>query len=205
MPFPADLAAPSRLATDAFTLRPITADDAAIDHAAVMESKDDLRVWEQTGWPEEGFTVEANREDLVTLQQRHDAGVAFTYTVLDPTGTTCLGCVYVMPHDATFLAKARITPLTPLTPLTPVGEVRWEDVDAATYFWVRTSALAAGTDRSLLDTLRTWLAQEWRLSRLVFVTHEDLTQQVDLLEGTDLRPLFHIEEPGKPGRYLAYG
>lgn len=196
MPFPAGLIAPARLSTDDFTLRPITAADAEIDHAAVMESKDYLRIWEQTGWPEDGFTVEANREDLVGLEQRHRDGIAFTYTVLDPTQTSCLGCVYVMPHDATFLAKARITPL--------VDGDRWEDVDAATYFWVRRSALAHQTDRTLLAALRTWLAEEWAIGRHVFVTHEQLTQQVELIESTDLRPRFHIEEPGKPGRYLAY-
>ncbi|WP_420111726.1 N-acetyltransferase [Pseudactinotalea sp.] len=197
MPFQnPQLTAPSLLTTETFTLRPITTDDAAIDHAAVMETKDDLRVWEQTGWPEEGFTVESNREDLVGMQQRHETGAAFSYTVLDPTGTTCLGCVYVMPHDATFLAKSDVT---------PVGTDRWEDVDAATYFWVRTSALAAGTDRTLLDALRTWFDHEWDLGPRVFVTHEDFAQQVALLERTDLTVRFHIVEPGKPGRYLAYG
>lgn len=196
MPFPAGLLAPARLSTDAFTLRPITADDAEIDHAAVMESRDYLRIWEQTGWPEDGFTVEANREDLVGLEQRHRDGIAFTYTVLDPTQTSCLGCVYVMPHDATFLAKARITPL--------VDDDQWERIDAATYFWVRRAALAQQTDRALLAALRAWLAEEWAIGRHVFVTHEHFTQQVELIESTDLRLRFHIEEPDKPGRYLAY-
>lgn len=197
MPFQSEhVPPPTGLSTEAFSLRPITADDAEIDHAAVMESKDYLRVWEQTGWPEDGFTIEANRTDLVDLEQRHSAGTAFTYTVLDPTGATCLGCVYVMPHDATFLAKAEITPL---------GPDSWEDVDAAVYFWVRRSSLAAGTDRALLDALRTWFAQEWELARHVVVTHEEFSQQVELIESTDLEQRFHIVEPGKRGRYLAYG
>lgn len=190
------LAPPATLTTETYTLRPITAQDAEIDHAAVMESRDYLRVWEQTGWPEEGFTVAANREDLVGMEQRHQDGAAYSYTVLDPSGTTCLGCVYVMPHDAAFLARSTVT---------PIGTDRWEDVDAATYFWVRKSALAAGTDRSLLQTLRTWFAHEWDLGPHVFVTHEDFTQQVELLESTDLTLAFHIVEPGKSGRYLAYG
>jgi hypothetical protein len=37
------------------------------------------------------------------------------------------------------------------------------------------------------------------------VTHEQFTQQVGLIEGTDLVLQFELVEPGKPGKYLAYG
>ncbi|MDF2510059.1 MAG: hypothetical protein K0Q52_3918, partial [Microbacterium sp.] len=42
---------PAGLRTSEFVLRPITADDAERDHAAVMETRDDLRLWEQSTWP----------------------------------------------------------------------------------------------------------------------------------------------------------
>jgi hypothetical protein len=186
---------PEGLTTDHFVLRPIVPADAEMDHAAVMESKEHLRTWEQTGWPEDGFTVAANREDLEKLERRHAAREAFTYTVTDPAGTECLGCVYLIPCDARLFAEARIT---------PVGGRRWDDYDAAVYFWVRTSRLAAGTDRALLDALRTWLAQDWNLDGHLVVTHEQFTQQVDLIERTDLQLRFEVEERDKPGRYLAY-
>lgn len=195
MPFPRR-SAPSSLVTEAFVLRPIRAEDAEQDYAAVMESKEYLRRWEQTSWPEDDFTVAANRADLIRLEQRHRDGVAYTYTVLDPTQATCLGCVYLLPHDATFLTKATITPVA--------ADDWWEEVDAAIYFWVRASALANQTDRVLLDTLRRWLAEDWDLDRYVFVTSEQFTQQVALIESTDLQLRFHIREPDKPGRYLAY-
>lgn len=195
MPFSSTQTAPAGLVTDTFVLRPITASDAELDHAAVMESKEYLRTWEQSSWPADDFTVAANREDLASLEQRHTAGTAYTYTVLDPTGTECLGCVYIVPPDAAFLSKARITPVT---------EERWQDVDAAVYFWVRRSQLAAQTDRALLDALRSWLADEWDLPHHLVVTNEQFTQQVELIESTDLRLRFHIAEPDKPGRYLAY-
>jgi hypothetical protein len=195
MPFSSTQTAPAGLITDTFVLRPITAADAELDHAAVMESREYLRTWEQSTWPVDGFTVAANREDLASLEQRHTAGTAYTYTVLDPTQTECLGCVYIVPPDVPFLAKAQIT---------PVAEDRWRDVDAAVYFWVRRSQLAAQTDRALLGALRSWLADEWGLARHVVVTNEQFTQQVHLIDSTDLRLGFHIAEPGKPGRYLAY-
>ena len=97
---------PAELRTTDFVLRPIVADDAEMDHAAVMETREHLRLWEQSTWPEDDFTVQANREDLVDLEQHHAEHRAFTYTVLDPHGTECLGCVYVFPTSASFLVKA---------------------------------------------------------------------------------------------------
>lgn len=119
---------PPVLRTDEFTLRPITAGDTEMDYAAVMDTREDLRLWEQGTWPEDDFTVEDNRVDIVEMEERHIDLRAFSYTVLDPDGTSCLGCVYVFPTGASFLAKAEVT---------PVGDDRWEDVDAVVYFWVR--------------------------------------------------------------------
>ncbi len=42
-------AIPERLATQEFILRPLVAADVELDYAAVMESKEQLRPWEQTG------------------------------------------------------------------------------------------------------------------------------------------------------------
>ena len=188
--------APAGLTTGEFTLRPLVAADAEMDHAAVMESREYLRTWEQSTWPEDDFTVAANRTDLEKAERRHAAREAFTYTMVDPAGTECLGCVYVMPTDARMFAGARIT---------PVGDHRWDDYAAAVYFWVRRSRLATGLDRTLLEALRTWLARDWSLGgRHLFVTNEQFAQQVELIESTDLRLRFEVEEADKPGRYLAY-
>lgn len=183
------------LATDEFILRPITAADTEADYAAVMESREYLRTWEQSSWPEDDFTVTANRADLEMLERRHAEHLAFTYTVTDLAGTECLGCVYLMWSGARMFTEARIT---------SVGEHRWEDYDAVVYFWVRKSRLATNTDRALLDALRAWLARDWNLQGHLIVTNEQFIQQVDLIEGTDLQLRFEIEESGKPGRYFAY-
>jgi len=188
-------AAPERLTTGDFVLRPIRAADAELDYAAVMESRDFLRGWEQTGWPEDDFTVAANREDLEMLERRHANREAFTYTVLNPSQTECLGCVYLMPTDARSLSRAQIT---------PVGNDRWDEYDAAVYLWVRKSQMPAETDRALLDALRAWLAQEWTFRGVLYLTSELFTQQVAMIENTNLRLQFEVRESDKPGRYLAY-
>lgn len=187
---------PARLETEDFVLRPITAADAELDHAAVMETRQALRLWEQSTWPADDFTVEQNRADLADLERRHAEHRAFTYTVLDHAGAECLGCVYLFPTTATFLARSTVTPL---------GQDRWEEVDAVTYFWVRESRMQSGLDARLLAAIRTWLEDEWGFERAVYVTSELFEHQVELLERTDLTVRFQLLEPGKPARYLVFG
>lgn len=187
---------PAELRTDEFTLRPIVADDAELDYAAVMESREHLRSWRQSTWPEDDFTLAANREDLIDLEQRHAARRALTYTVLDPDGSKCLGCVYVFPTSATFLARSTVV---------PVGEDEWTDVDAVVFFWVRRPQMETGTDERLLSALRRWFVEEWRFENTVYGTSETFTQQVDLLDRTDLKPKFELLEPGKPNKRLVFG
>ncbi len=187
---------PAELRTDEFVLRPIKADDAELDYRAVMETREYLRLWQQSPWPVDDFTVDANREDLVGLEQRHNAHHAFTYTVLNPDGTECLGCVYVFPTSATFLAKSAVT---------PVGDDEWSDVDAVIFFWARLSQMEVGMDERLLDALRTWFDTEWKLDGAVYVTNKQFRDQIDLIDRTDLVLKFELLEPDKPGKYLAFG
>ena len=186
---------PTELRTDEFLLRPIRAADAALDYEAVMASKDYLRPWEQTGWPADDFTLEDNREDVVKLERWHTAGERFTYTVLDPSETQCLGCVYIAPTGAPLFARKQIAAL---------DGGRWSDYAVAVHFWVRTSRLADELDRRLLDALGPWLAQEWQIARHLIVTNEQVVQQVTLIESTGRRLSFRLSDPKMPGDYLAY-
>lgn len=196
LPVPGE-AVPSGLRTAEFAMRPITVDDAAADYDAVMATRDLLREWEQTGWPADDFTVEANRADLEGLARRHEEGRAFTFTIRDPDDVACLGCVYVFPTEAAFLAAAHVSPLNDET---------WEDVDAVVYFWVRAApSNARPLDAQLLSALRSWFREDWSLHSTVYVTSELVTHQLAVLDASGLTPLFELREEGKPARYLAYG
>ena len=170
---------PTELRTAEFALRPIVIDDAALDHAAVMETREDLRLWEQSTWPADDFTVEANRDDLAEAERRHAERRALTFTVLDPAGVECLGC----------------------------DDVSWLAVDAVVMFWARKSRREAGLDERLFTAVREWFDREWEFTRTVYATNEQFDQQVKLLSSTDLRirVRFEFVEPGKPGKYLVFG
>jgi len=195
MPFSQEMAAPDRLETEDFLLRPITAADAERDYAAVMESREYLRLWEQSTWPADEFTVAENRMDLEKLERWNAERAAFTYTVLDPTETVCLGCVYIFPTNRSAFDKAEIT---------AVDGGRLDEHEAAVYFWVRKSRLATRMDEVLLKALRKWLDSDWDLGGHVFVTNEQFAQQAQMLETSGLRRRFVIKEEAKPGAYLAY-
>ena len=187
---------PAGARTDEFVLRPIRVSDAELDHEAVMESREYLRLWEQSTWPEDDFTVEANREDLEKMVDRHAARYAFGYTVMDPAETTCLGCVYLFAHDAKMYNRSAITPL---------GDEGWtDDVDVTASFWVRASRLADGLDRRLLDTLRSWLSDDWGFEQVWYVTSELFEQQVAMFEAADLTAGFRLREPDHEADSIAY-
>jgi hypothetical protein len=135
------------------------------------------------GVAEDGFTVGENRKDLLECEERHLAGRAFTYTVLSPDGADCLGCVYVFPTRATFLARAAVT---------PVGGEEWADVEAVVFFWARLPLMESGMDERLLAALRAWFTREWKLTRTLYATSEPFMQQVDLLSRAGLEVKFEL-------------
>lgn len=186
---------PAGLQTDEFILRPIRASDAELDYAAVMESREFLRRWEQSTWPADDFTVDANRADMVKLEQRHAAGESFTYTVMNPTETQCLGCVYLSPITARYFTRSQIT---------AIDGAEWSDYVLGIHFWIRKSRLADGLDRRLLDTLGPWLTNEWRIPNHLFVTNEQFEQQVTMIEDAGYALRFRLDRPNEPGNSLAF-
>ena len=186
---------PRGFTTDEFILRPLLVGDVELDYAAVMESKIELRPWEQTGWPADDFTVADDLVDLEDLEQRARDKRSFTYTVMTPDETECLGCVYLMPPDAKSYTRAEITAL---------GDRSWDEVSATLSFWVRTSRLADGLERRLLDAVAAWLDDAWELGGWVAMTNEQCPGQVATIEDAGFARSFRVQGPDQPGAYLAF-
>lgn len=186
---------PDRLLTNDFLIRPLAATDVELDYAAVMESKEFLRKWEQSSWPADDFTRAENLAHLERHEREHLKREAFTFTVMNPTETECLGCIYIYPLTARWLANAKTTPL---------GATEWENYEAVILFWIRQSRLAEGMDRTLLDILRPWFEQKWSFDGHLFMTHEQVEQQVSMFEGANLKLQFEVQLPNQPGKHCAY-
>jgi RimJ/RimL family protein N-acetyltransferase len=168
---------PEQLRTDAFVLRPLRASDNSLDYEAVMATQEALRRLGEGDWPRPGFTPEENLADL----ERHEADFrdrrGFTYTVLDPEGTRCLGCVYVYP-----LVRALRGACVAGDEIARIGAH-----EAVAWFWMRPDAVAADLDRRLLEELLRWLRTDFAFSRVVFRTWEADERQAAMLRDAGLQ------------------
>lgn len=155
MPFyPEDAPIPTELRAYAFLLRPLLASDAALDYAAVMASRDLLHLRSGGFWPRDGFTLDENRADLEAHERDFHERAGFTYTVMNPDETECLGCVYIYPVSR-ILARIGVSPAEGINP------------DAAeASFWVCPAGVTRDLDRRLLTALLPWLRGDFAFSEL---------------------------------------
>jgi hypothetical protein len=177
MPFyPADAPIPDGLRADEFRLRPLGRADNLLDYDAVMATQETLRRRGDGGWPRPDFTLDENRIDLERHAADFQARLGFTYTVQDPAGARCLGCVYVYPR-ADLMRRVGADETT----VARVGD------EAAMWFWVRPDGVANDLDRRLLDALLPWLRNDFAFAGLVVATWAADERQASLLCDAGLR------------------
>lgn len=186
--FPTNQTVPERLATPEFTLCPLTPADAELDHAALMASKAMLRLWSGSNWPKDNFSLAENLTDLTWHAQEHRDQIAFTYTVLNPAETACLGCVY-------------IKPLASLVPTGSDAPIDVGDFEAAVRFWVRAERLIDGLDIRLLIALRSWFSHAWPFSRILFHTRTANQQQLAVFAAAGLSHRFNLDLEQRGGEH----
>ena len=182
--YPSDAHVPEALRTDEFLFRPLRATDVTLDYDAVIGSRAELLLGSGGTWPREGFTLEENLADLERHEQEHRDRVAFTYTLMNPAETECLGCIYIGPlerllgHDG------------------GSGEYL-SDSTAYVSFWVRQSRLADRLDRRLLQALIPWFQHEWAFLHVLFIAQKIEERYTQLFEEMGLRFLYSLR-PRQP-------
>ena len=135
-----------------------------LDYEALMGSREHLRRTLQWGsWPRANFTLEENRADLDRHLEEFELREAFAYTVLDPDGEECLGCIYLNP-------------------------ARGEERSAMLAMWVIEPELEFDLDAHLLRTVVTWLEEEWPMDRLFVLLHEENERGVEVAVAADFTP-----------------
>lgn len=164
---------PSHLQTDSFLIKPLHTADNALDYAAMRDR------WETKAWMAEGhvFTPQMNLEALRKHQAEHLAREAFTFTIMNPAETLCLGCLYISPV-LRFLEKGN-------APAEISGRAAADD--AAIRFWLRDAYRSDRWNHSLMRSLLDWLGKEWSLSHPFWHTNPDDDMQRALLESYDFR------------------
>ena len=102
---------PAPLVTPRFRLEPLHPRHNERDHAAWMSSIDHIHatpgfqpgVWGPDSWPFE-MSADRNLADLEMHWDEFGRGVAYAYSVLDPSTDDVIGCVYVDPDDGPLAA-----------------------------------------------------------------------------------------------------
>lgn len=177
--YPTDKDVPQEKRTDRLTLRPLRPTDVELDYDAVVSSAEMLRRWCQGDWPADGFTLAENLADLQRHEREHGEWKAFTYTVLDPQGIRCLGCVYIVPLGPELI---------------PLGEGAAYPADVT--FWVRASEVANGLDADLLATLREWFRADWAFDRILFTAGTQDAHHAALFGAAGQEELLTYADPG---------
>lgn len=193
--FPRNAPVPTGLRTDQVLLVPLRPIHVKPDYDAVMTSREMLRRWSQSDWPADDFTLQDNLDDLERHEREHIELQAFTYAVLDPTETECLGCVYI---------KSLMSELNRAKANTD-EHMEKNDRTAVVRFWVRQSRLADDLDRHLLDALVAWFDREWPFEAVLFRTAGDDRRQATVFTGRGLEIRHELKEPGLPAPWLFYG
>jgi hypothetical protein len=140
---PSDFAVPATLETDEFRLRMLSVHDVVKDFDAVMSSVDHCKtIWPGGTWPE-GLTIEQNLIDLGWHQKEFQTRRSFAYTVVNPSESKVLGCVYVEPSHK-------------------------RGYDAEVYLWARQSELAGGLEDRLYAAVKDWIATVWPFEASAF-------------------------------------
>jgi hypothetical protein len=182
--YPGDARVPEVLRTDEFLVRPLRATDVQLDYDAVISSRAELLLGSGGTWPREGFTLEENLADLQRHEQEHRDRVAFTYTIMNPAETECLGCIYIGPLERLLGHEGGS------------GEYLSEST-AYVSFWVRKTQLADHLDRRLLQALIPWFQNEWAFFHVLFIAQKIEERQIRLFEEMGLRFLYSLR-PRQP-------
>ena len=164
---------PERHAGGDFVLARLTAAHAERDHAALMASVAYLRRWSDSDWPTDDFSIAENREELGWHDEEHEAGIAFTYSVLDASERRVLGCVYLRPLRDMLLTRGVEPPVGP----------GWPGGDApCVRGWVRRDE-PEQLDRRFLAVTLGWLTgPDWAFPELWWTAASDDALQLAALD-----------------------
>lgn len=189
--YPSDSPVPAGVETAVFHLTPLTPAHVELDYAALMVSKPMLRRWSGSPWPQDDFTLADNLADLEWHDAEHRERVAFTYTVLNPAQTICLGCVYINPLAQTLADADENAAL-----VAQVGAY-----ETAVRCWIAQPHLAADLDAQLLSLLIDWFRTDWPFRRVTFHAHTADTRPLTLFAQAGLTHAFTARLPRRGGRH----
>jgi len=140
-----------------------------LDYQALMVSRNFLRRWSESTWPEDEFLLADNLKDLEWHFEEFKGKYAFTFTILNPSRTKCFGCIYIRPTDSirklSAAEKEKLTPYPYFCSYWVIDEIRSSDLE-----------------RQILFSLNNWLKTSWQFPNIVFTSNLLISEQNKFLE-----------------------
>ncbi|SMB78226.1 hypothetical protein [Deinococcus hopiensis] len=178
---PTHLPVPTELVTPRFALRRQQLTDNAVDYDAVMDSQGDLRIWSDSTWPEDTFTLKENAQDLAMHIGEHDRDEAYGFSIFSADQGQFLGSLYVN-QVAPFIDNYRTDSQT---------AERLKQVDARVEYWLR-----RGVDRAFemefLRAVQAWMVEAWWFQRVAFGSRRGMHEQRGRYEAAGMTELAQL-------------
>jgi RimJ/RimL family protein N-acetyltransferase len=186
-------AVPTALRHPAFVATPLTTDLAPLDYAAYMASPDVINRHSDGRWQVAGFTLDDDVELIAQHQADHESNRAFTFSLLDPTESHALGCLYLNSlHGYLERVGAAAEVLTAI----PTAA-------AMVTFWLRQDEQGSDLAEAVVGAVNDWLVDAWPLDSHLFRVLPGESSSRAALERNGLQRR-ELELPGERRPYLWY-
>ncbi len=186
---------PTRLETAEFVIHRQRVSDNQLDYLAVMDSKESLREWSDSEWPEDEFTLEQNAEDIAGHIADHEQDEDYGFSVFSPNENRLLGSLYLN----------AVAPLLENYPTDPETLTRLLEFNVRIEYWLRTGT-SEGLEKNFVQAVLLWLEQSWWFKHPVFgsrrnmISRRNLFSELGMTEVAALRSKngkrkFHFHQP----------
>jgi hypothetical protein len=158
-----------RLVTTDFVLHRQRPSDNELDFEAVMTSKQMLRQWSDSEWPEDDFRLEQNAQDIADHIADHEANSDFGFSIFTPSEDRLLGSLYLN----------AVGPLLENYPTDPETLANLLACDVRVEYWLR-AGIGPAFEMRFVRAVIEWLKDTWWFERPVFGTRKDMTSRRSL-------------------------
>lgn len=150
-----------------------------------MKSKNILRVWSQSTWPEDEFTALQNKEDLGSHVQDNVDHAAYGYMIYSLDQKTCYGSLYVNPLSSVLENYI----------LDSAQEKLIQDHQARIDFWIVEGEREL--EKDITRAIQDWLLNEWKITPL-FSAREGMILREAIYSELGFKKVLHVQskEPG---------
>jgi hypothetical protein len=186
---------PIRLETSEFVIHRQRISDNQLDYLAVMESKETLREWSDSEWPEDEFTLEQNAEDISSHIADHKCNEDYGFSIFSPNEDRLLGSLYLN----------AVAPLLENYPTDPETLARLLKFDVRVEYWLRTGT-GADLEQQFVRSVLAWLEQTWWFKNPIFGSRRNMIlrrnlyaelgmTEVAVLTSKNGKRKFHFHQP----------